>query len=130
MTTSAFANLPDPPYYSVIFSSQRTPAENGYDQMADRMVELASRQPGYLGVESVRGADGFGITVSYWTSLESIANWRSHAEHRIAQETGKALWYEHYELRIACVERAYARRTELINRHGPGACLSFVDTLT
>lgn len=110
MTTSAFAKLPDPPYYSVIFSSQRTPGENGYGQMADRMAELASSQPGYLGVESVRGADGFGITVSYWASLESIAKWRSHAEHRIAQETGKAHWYEHYELRIACVERAYAKR--------------------
>ena len=79
--------------------------------MADRMAELASGQPGYLGVESIRGADGFGITVSYWSSLESIAAWKSHAEHRIAQESGKTLWYEHYELRIARVERAYAKRT-------------------
>lgn len=109
MTTSAFAKLPEPPYYSVIFSSQRTAGENGYGLMADRMVELAAEQPGYLGVESVRGADGFGITVSYWSSLQAIAAWRAHAEHRIAQENGKALWYEHYELRIACVERAYAK---------------------
>ena len=111
MSAPAFAQLPDPPYYSVIFSSQRTAGENGYGQMADRMVELASAQPGYLGIESVRGADGFGITVSYWASLESISNWRAHAEHRIAQESGQALWYEHYELRIARVERAYAKRT-------------------
>ena len=73
MTTSVFAKLPDPPYYSVIFSSQRTPGENGYSRMADRMVELASGQPGYLGVESARDADGFGITVSYWASPEAIA---------------------------------------------------------
>lgn len=79
--------------------------------MAERMVELAANQPGYLGVESVRNADGFGITVSYWASLEAIAAWRSHAEHRIAQESGKALWYQHYELRIARVERAYAKRS-------------------
>lgn len=110
MTTSSFAILPEPPYYSVIFSSQRTPGENGYGLMADRMVELAAEQPGYLGVESVRGIDGFGITVSYWASLDAIAAWRSHAEHRIAQESGKTQWYEHYELRIACVERAYAKR--------------------
>jgi heme-degrading monooxygenase HmoA len=110
MTTSSFAKLPEPPYYSVIFSSQRTPGENGYGLMADRMVELAAEQPGYLGVESVRGIDGFGITVSYWASLDAIAAWRSHAEHRIAQESGKTQWYEHYELRIACVERAYAKR--------------------
>ena len=111
MTTFPFAKLPEPPYYSVIFSSLRTPGENDYGHMADRMVELASGQPGYLGVESVRGSDGFGITVSYWTSLEAIAAWRSHAEHRIAQEKGKTLWYEHYELRVARVERAYGKRT-------------------
>jgi heme-degrading monooxygenase HmoA len=111
MTTSSFAKLPEPPYYSVIFSSQRTPGDEGYEAMAQRMVELASGQPGYLGVESVRNAEGFGITVSYWTSLEAIAAWRSHAEHRIAQENGKALWYQHYELRIARVERAYAKRS-------------------
>ena len=110
MTSSPFAKLPEPPYYSVIFSSQRTAGENGYGLMADRMVELAAEQPGYLGVESARASDGFGITVSYWASLDAIAAWRSHAEHRIAQESGKTQWYQHYELRIACVERAYAKR--------------------
>lgn len=111
MTSSSFAKLPEPPYYSVIFSSLRTPGENGYGHMAERMVELASGQPGYLGVESVRASDGFGITVSYWASLEAIADWRSNAEHRIAQEGGKTLWYEHYELRVARVEHAYGKRT-------------------
>lgn len=110
MATALFANLPDPPYYSVIFSSQRTPGDHGYGQMADRMVELAAGQPGFLGVESARGNDGFGITVSYWASLEAIAAWKAHAEHRVARETGNTLWYEHYELRIARVERAYAKR--------------------
>ncbi len=110
MINPLFAKLPPPPYYSVIFSSQRTEGDNDYGQMADRMVELASEQPGYLGVESARGDDGFGITVSYWSSMEAIAAWKAVAEHRIAQETGKARWYEHYEVRIARVERAYAKR--------------------
>ena len=55
---SPFAKLPSPPYYAVIFSSTRTAGENGYHAMADRMVELAAEQPGFLGVESTRGADG------------------------------------------------------------------------
>jgi heme-degrading monooxygenase HmoA len=107
LTASYFPKLPAPPYYAVIFSSQRPPDDNGYGEMADRMVELAAMQPGFLGVESARGADGFGITVSYWSTLEAIAAWRSHAEHRVAQETGKSAWYEHYEVRITRVERAY-----------------------
>jgi heme-degrading monooxygenase HmoA len=96
----------------VIFSSLRTPGDEGYGQMAARMVELAQHQPGFLGEESTRGADGFGITVAYWSSLEAIAHWRAHAEHRVAQETGKAKWYEHYAVRVALVERAYEGRTE------------------
>ena len=78
--------------------------------MAERMLELATHQPGFIGVESVRGADGFGITVSYWVSREAIAAWKSNVEHLAAQEMGKHAWYEHYELKIAKVERAYAKR--------------------
>jgi heme-degrading monooxygenase HmoA len=107
MTSSSFASLPTPPYYAVIFSSLRTPTDAGYAAMAERMVELAQHQPGFLGQESTRGADGFGITVAYWTSLEAIAHWRANAEHRVAQETGKTQWYEHYAVRVALVERAY-----------------------
>jgi heme-degrading monooxygenase HmoA len=104
MTT--FARTPEPPYFAVIFSSQRTGVDDGYQAMADRMVELAAKQPGFLGVESVRDASGCGITVSYWASLEAIAAWRAHAEHRIAQATGRRQWYARFETRIAQVERA------------------------
>ena len=110
MTAESFATLPDPPYYAVIFTSLRSAQDRGYGAMAARMAELAALQPGFLGLESARGPDGFGITVSYWESLESIAAWRANAEHKIAQDKGKALWYQHYELRIARVERAYAKR--------------------
>jgi heme-degrading monooxygenase HmoA len=71
------------------------------------MVELGADQPGFLGIESARGANGLGITVSYWASEEAIRAWKSNAEHQIAQETGKRTWYTDYEVRIAKVERAY-----------------------
>lgn len=103
-----FAKTPEPPYYAVIFTSTRTAIDEGYAAMADRMVALASQQPGFLGVESARGADGLGITVSYWSTLEQIAAWKANAEHRLAQMTGHRRWYEHFETRIAKVERAYS----------------------
>jgi heme-degrading monooxygenase HmoA len=105
---SALPVPPAPPYYAVIFTSQRSPVDQGYGAMADRMVALAAEQPGYLGVESARGEDGLGITVSYWRSPEDIAAWRRHAEHRVARDTGRSDWYLHYNLRVAKVERAYA----------------------
>jgi heme-degrading monooxygenase HmoA len=104
----SFARTPEPPYYAVIFTSTRTEVDDGYGTMADRMVELASQQPGFLGVESTRGAEGVGITVSYWSSLEAIAAWKANVEHRLAQTSGHRKWYRHFETRIARVERAYS----------------------
>jgi heme-degrading monooxygenase HmoA len=102
-------DTPEPPYYAVIFTSQRVTGaaadDPGYGLMAQRMVERAAQQPGYLGVETVRGADGLGITVSYWKDLASIAAWKADAQHRVAQETGKSRWYADFALRIAKVER-------------------------
>ena len=107
MTSAPFAVTPVPPYFAVIFSSTRTPGDQGYGEMADRMVELAARQPGFLGVESARGQDGFGITVSYWESEAAIAAWRGQLEHRQAQQLGLERWYDHFEIRVARVERAH-----------------------
>jgi len=93
----------EPPYYAVIFTSELAENTEGYAAMAERMVELAAQQPGFLGVESAR--DGLGITVSYWRDLPSIAAWRANVEHLGAQRLGKARWYRRYRLRIARVER-------------------------
>lgn len=102
---SEIANTPEPPYYAVIFSSHRTPVDHGYGAMAERMMELAARQPGFLGVESVR--EDLGITVSYWESLEAIRNWKRDAEHLEAQRLGRKQWYSTFRVRVARVEREY-----------------------
>jgi heme-degrading monooxygenase HmoA len=107
MSGSRFAKTPEPPYFAVIFASQRTPADDeGYGAMAERMLELGSQQPGFLGIESVRDEQGFGITVSYWETEEAIRAWKADAEHRVAQQQGHRAWYEHIELRVAHVTRA------------------------
>ncbi len=100
------AATPEPPYYAVIFTSQRTPGDQGYAAMADRMVELARQQPGFLGVESARDAEGFGLTVSYWRDEAAIAAWKAHAEHALAQRLGRERWYAAFSLRVCRVERA------------------------
>lgn len=99
------AKTPEPPYYAVIFTSTRTEVDEGYGEMADKMVSMAAEQPGYLGVESARDADGLGITVSYWESEEAIANWKRVAEHRVAQAHGRGKWYDEFITRVAKVER-------------------------
>ena len=95
----------DERYTAVVFSSQRRTGpdaeHDGYEEMAARMFELASRQPGYRGIESVRGPDGRGITVAYFDSDQHARNWKQHPEHLEAQRLGRERWYESYELRIA-----------------------------
>jgi heme-degrading monooxygenase HmoA len=106
MKDQGIANTPRPPYYAVIFTSLRTSVDDGYGETADRMLQLAPQQPGYLGVESVREGS-LGITVSYWRDLESIKSWKAVAEHRLAQQRGRERWYRAYQTRICRVERDY-----------------------
>lgn len=103
-----FADTPAPPYYSVVFTSLRNGEDaEGYGEAAERMMALAHQQPGYLGAESVRDADGVGITVSYWRTEADILAWKHQAEHAATRARGRRDWYTRYITRVAKVERAY-----------------------
>ncbi|QNM94659.1 antibiotic biosynthesis monooxygenase family protein [Chitinimonas koreensis] len=112
LASTPAAPTPAAPYYAVIFTSLRTEVAADYAEVAERMVELARQQPGFLGVESARGADGLGITVSYWDSEAAIAAWRRQGEHSLARARGRTDWYAAFEVRIARVERAYGFRRD------------------
>lgn len=108
MAETGIAKTPEQGYYAVIFTSLRTAEDpQGYAEMAAAMSALAATQPGYLGEESARGADGVGITISYWRDEASIAAWKRVAAHAEAQRMGRAKWYTDYAVRVARVERAY-----------------------
>ncbi|MEM6912487.1 MAG: antibiotic biosynthesis monooxygenase [Pseudomonadota bacterium] len=104
---------PEPPFYAVIFTSQKTGHDTlGYANAAERMVELAQTMPGFLGFDTASGADGLGITVSYWRSEDDVARWRAHPEHAAAIVSGRSAWYSWYESVTAKVER-------VVNHHLP-----------
>ncbi len=105
MFPSPLASTPEPPYYAVIFTSIKNEIASGYADMATEMELLASKQEGFLGVESARNE--IGITVSYWASLEAIQNWKANTRHLQAQKQGREEWYTHYKIRICLVERDY-----------------------
>ena len=94
------------PYYAVIFTSIKNEDDINYADVANRMIELARKQQGFIGVESARNE--IGITVSYWESLEAIKNWKQNAEHIIAQQLGRDIFYQSYTTRICKVEREYS----------------------
>jgi heme-degrading monooxygenase HmoA len=99
------ADTPPPPYHAVIFTSLRAERPgDGYAEMAVRMEEMARTQPGFLGIESARDADGLGITISYWATEEAVRAWGRNAEHLLAQKFGRERWYERYTLRHCLVQ--------------------------
>ncbi len=100
-----FASTPKPPYYAVIFTSTLSDNQDGYQEMAEKMLALAHQQEGFLGVEGARQT--LGITVSYWRDEQAINNWKANSEHLIAQQRGREQWYQTFFTRIAKVERDY-----------------------
>jgi heme-degrading monooxygenase HmoA len=102
------AATPEPPYVAVIFTSVRTGDDGqGYGEMAARMDALARAQRGYLGIETARGDDGLGITVSYWATEADAVAWKAVAAHLGAQRLGRERWYSSYRTRVAVVQREY-----------------------
>ena len=79
--------------------------------MAEKMLELAAQQEGFLGVESAR--EDLGITVSYWSDLAAIKRWKSDAAHLEAQKLGHEKWYSAFSVRIAKVEHEYGMEKNL-----------------
>lgn len=106
--------LPPPSTWAVIFTSKRTSGDDGYGELASRMVERSESMPGFRGIASARGADGVGITVCYWDSLDSLRAWGRELDHREAQARGRESFYASFDLRIARVEgvRTFERRDD------------------
>lgn len=93
-----------PPYYAVIFTSIRTDTDDGYGEIAHKVLEEATKQAGFLGFESARNE--IGISVSYWENLEAIEAWKVNAIHKSAM--GKARdFYKFFRVRVCRVEREY-----------------------
>ena len=93
---------------AIIFVAQRSlDDDTGYQAAAQEMDALAAEQPGYIGIDSVRGADGLGITVSYWADDAAAKNWRDHPRHAAIRDQGRGIWYTHYDLHVAEVARSY-----------------------
>lgn len=94
---------------AVIFATRRTDVDAaGYRAAAAAMDARAATRPGYRGVDSVRDADGNGITVSYWADEAAAIAWRDDPEHAAIRERGRERWYRDYRVTVCTVTRAYA----------------------
>jgi heme-degrading monooxygenase HmoA len=104
---SSIVATPDPPYYAVVFTAMHTDDTEGYLEMAGEMVELASKTPGFIGIEAAEMESAGELSVTYWRDEESIRQWKANIDHLVAQRLGRERWFESYSIRVAKVERAY-----------------------
>ncbi|CAL9332832.1 hypothetical protein SUDANB2_00109 [Streptomyces sp. enrichment culture] len=96
----------EPPYYVAVFTTLRTRNQTDYGKTNARLEELVKDIPGYLGMDHAQTRGGLGITVGYFRDADALTQWRNDAEHRAAQERGRAEWYRSYTLHVAKVERS------------------------
>jgi len=100
----------------VLFRSRLTAiAGDDYSQMAAEMLSTAQHMPGFIDFKSFRADDGERISVIWWQDQETLAAWRNHTRHLIAQQAGRSKWYEYYKIEVAEVVRqaTFLRRDEL-----------------
>jgi len=89
----------------VLFRSKLVEKPEGYDEMAEEMENLARSMPGFVDVKSYHAEDGERLTIVWWENQETLAQWREHARHRVAQNTGRERWYAYYKMDVAEVVR-------------------------
>jgi heme-degrading monooxygenase HmoA len=90
----------------VVFRSRLT-AEAGddYSLMAAEMLATAQEMPGFVEFKSFKADDGERVSLVYWQDHETMAAWRSHPRHRVAQSNGRAKWYAEFRLEVADIVR-------------------------
>lgn len=93
--------------YIVSFISVMSQDSIGYARAADQMMEAVKSQPGFIAVYSARDEKGVGITNSYWSSLQAIADWKADKAHQAIQKKGKSDWYEWYQLQVCEIIKSY-----------------------
>lgn len=90
----------------ILFRSKLTAqAGEDYQTMNAEMESLVRQNPGFIDVKSYKSEDGERLTVVWWRDEESLQEWRNLLRHREAQKTGRAKWYEYYEMEVANVVR-------------------------
>jgi heme-degrading monooxygenase HmoA len=83
------------------FSRLKPGVDIEYHDVAQRMNDLATQMPGYIEHKSFRADDGERVTIVTFADQSSHEAWRSHPEHRAAQQAGRERFYSEYSLTVA-----------------------------
>ena len=81
-----------PPYYTAVLNEIKGDLKDAeHVAPTDEMVTIATRQPGFLGLETTRDKKGEIIMVSYWRDVDAIEGWINVGEININHRFGGGL---------------------------------------
>jgi heme-degrading monooxygenase HmoA len=73
--------------------------------LTERMYKLVSALPGFRGMKDYQAEDGETVSIAEFDSLEAVAAWREHPEHRRAQERGRREFFREYSVQVCTTIR-------------------------
>ncbi|NQV82398.1 MAG: hypothetical protein HQ494_01145 [Rhodospirillales bacterium] len=101
-----------PPYYAATLNERQGDIKDqNHVAPTDEMVTLATRQPGFLGLESSHDQKGKHITVSYWKDVDAIEGWITAGDEKINNRFGIGL-AETCGIEISLIEKATFERND------------------
>lgn len=96
---------------AVVFEVVMKPGrDQDYFDLAAHLKGELEEIDGFISVERFKSVSNEGkyVSLSFWRDERAVARWREHAEHRVAQERGKAEIFADFRIRVAQVVRDYS----------------------
>jgi heme-degrading monooxygenase HmoA len=83
--------------------------KENYFELAAQLKPELEKIKGFISIERYQGVQQPEkiLSLSFWESEDSIAQWRNYEMHRLAQAKGRETIFKDYRLRIATVNRDY-----------------------
>ena len=80
-----------------------------YFEIAASLKPALESIDGFISVERFQSTTNPNkyVSLSFWRDEPSVAAWRAHADHGVAQKRGKEEIFADFRIRIATVERDY-----------------------
>jgi heme-degrading monooxygenase HmoA len=75
-------------------------------RLGERMFSIASSSPGYVSYKEFQAADGESVSIVEFASLETLAAWRDHPEHRQVQDRARREFLAEYKVQVCTQVRA------------------------
>ncbi len=93
------------PYYVAAFATNRGPNADRDTEAVGRMIRLATRAEGFLGLETANRDDGTTVMRSYWETAEALDRWKLACDRSLEESCGLQSWYHAFGLAVSKVER-------------------------